>query len=166
MACWCGLWNARQGALRAAAGQATSCAVMALSHPQLPPPDPSGVPTLPTSLRPRSTSMTCSAHSFSSASSSASSAESCSGVAPRRRVPASGLWSGGMGWLWTVEVGEVGQERAEHQAMSLAALQRMRWGVPSARRPAVCRLPPGLAGCHGRHEPIPENDSPHPHTCW
>ena len=50
-----------------------------------------GERALPTSLRPRSTSMTCSAHSFSSASSSASSAASSSGVRPRRRVPASGL---------------------------------------------------------------------------
>ena len=39
---------------------------------------------------PRSTSMRCSARSFSSASSSASSAVSSSGVVPRRRVPASG----------------------------------------------------------------------------
>ena len=50
-----------------------------------------GARALPTSLRPRSTSMTCSARSFSSASSSASSRASASGVRPRGRVPASGL---------------------------------------------------------------------------
>ena len=51
--------------------------------------------TLPTSLRPRSTSMTCSARSFSSLSSSLSSAASLSGVFPLRRVPASGLQTRG-----------------------------------------------------------------------
>ena len=46
--------------------------------------------TRPTSLRARSTSMTCSARSFGSASSSASSRRSSSSLAPRGRVPASG----------------------------------------------------------------------------
>ena len=46
--------------------------------------------TRPTSLRPRSSSIRCSARSFGSASSSASSAWSSSYVVPRRRVPASG----------------------------------------------------------------------------
>ncbi len=46
--------------------------------------------TRPRSLRPRSTSMTCSARSFSSARSPAASAVSSAGVAPRRRVPAMG----------------------------------------------------------------------------
>ena len=44
----------------------------------------------PTSLRPRSTSITCSARSFGSASNSRSSSSSSSGVAPRGRVPAIG----------------------------------------------------------------------------
>ena len=44
--------------------------------------------TRPTSLRPRSSSIRCSARSFGSASSSASSALSSCGVAPRGRVPA------------------------------------------------------------------------------
>ena len=48
------------------------------------------LPTRPTSLRPRSSSIRCSARSLGSASSSASSALSSSGVAPRGRVPASG----------------------------------------------------------------------------
>ena len=43
--------------------------------------------TRPTSLRPRSISIRCSARSFGSASSSLSSAASSSAVAPRRRVP-------------------------------------------------------------------------------
>ena len=47
--------------------------------------------TRPTSLRPRSSSIRCSARSFGSANNSASSATSSSWVAPRRRVPASGL---------------------------------------------------------------------------
>ena len=51
--------------------------------------DPSSA-TRPTSLRPRSSSIRCSARSFGSPSSSASSAWSSSCVAPRRRVPASG----------------------------------------------------------------------------
>jgi len=63
--------------------------------PCLGPPERSGARrrarALPTSLRPRSTSMTCSARSLPSASSSACSAASASGVSPRRRVPASGL---------------------------------------------------------------------------
>ena len=46
--------------------------------------------TRPTSLRPRSISITCSARSFGSASSSAASASSSSGVLPRGRVPAIG----------------------------------------------------------------------------
>ena len=46
--------------------------------------------TRPTSFRPRSTSMTCSARSFGSASSSAASSLSSSGVLPRGRVPAKG----------------------------------------------------------------------------
>ena len=46
--------------------------------------------TRPTSLRPRSMSMTCSARSFGSARSSASRRASSSGVAPRGRVPAMG----------------------------------------------------------------------------
>ena len=46
--------------------------------------------TRPTSLRPRSTSMTCSAFSFGSARSSASSAASSAASRPRRRVPAMG----------------------------------------------------------------------------
>ena len=46
--------------------------------------------TRPTSLRPRSTSIKCSARSFGSASNSASNAMSSSCVAPRRRVPANG----------------------------------------------------------------------------
>ena len=46
--------------------------------------------TRPRSLRPRSTSITCSAFSFSSPTSSRSSAASASGVAPRGRVPAIG----------------------------------------------------------------------------
>mmetsp|Transcript_10236 Transcript_10236/g.35613 ORF Transcript_10236/g.35613 Transcript_10236/m.35613 type:complete len:321 (+) Transcript_10236:328-1290(+) len=49
--------------------------------------------TRPTSLRPRSTSMTCSARSFSSARSSDSSAASSSSVLPRGRVPASGRFT-------------------------------------------------------------------------
>ena len=49
---------------------------------------------LPMSLRPKSTSMLCSASSFSSQSSSASRALSSSGVFPRGRVPARGnVWS-------------------------------------------------------------------------
>ena len=46
--------------------------------------------TRPTSLRPRSSSIRCSARSFGSASSSSSSALSSCGVAPRGRVPAIG----------------------------------------------------------------------------
>ena len=46
--------------------------------------------TRPTSFRPRSTSMMCSARSLGSARSSFSSALSSSSVAPRRRVPAMG----------------------------------------------------------------------------
>src|SRR3982750_2511308 len=46
--------------------------------------------TRPRSLRPRSTSITCSARSFSSASSSSAIALSSSTVAPRGRVPAIG----------------------------------------------------------------------------
>ena len=46
--------------------------------------------TRPTSLRPRSTSITCSARSFGSASRSSAIASSSSGVAPRGRVPAIG----------------------------------------------------------------------------
>ena len=46
--------------------------------------------TRPRSLRPRSTSITCSARSFSSASSSAAIMRSLSGSAPRGRVPAIG----------------------------------------------------------------------------
>src|SRR5207244_1049613 len=46
--------------------------------------------TRPTSLRPRSTSMTCSARSFGSAFSSSSIWWSCASVAPRGRVPAIG----------------------------------------------------------------------------
>ena len=46
--------------------------------------------TRPTSFRPRSTSITCSARSFSSASSSAERLSSSAGVAPRRLVPAIG----------------------------------------------------------------------------
>src|SRR5438552_504743 len=49
--------------------------------------------TRPTSLRPRSTSMTCSAHSFSLARSSSSSWRSSSGPRPRGRVPAIGRTS-------------------------------------------------------------------------
>ncbi len=49
--------------------------------------------TRPTSLRPRSTSMRCSARSFSLSRSSRSSSASRSGVAPRRRVPAIGWYS-------------------------------------------------------------------------
>jgi len=49
-----------------------------------------GTATRPTSLRPRSTSMMCSARSFGSASSSSSRALSSASVAPRRRVPARG----------------------------------------------------------------------------
>jgi len=46
--------------------------------------------TRPTSLRPRSTSIRCSARSLGSANSSASRAWSSEGVAPRGRVPAMG----------------------------------------------------------------------------
>jgi hypothetical protein len=46
--------------------------------------------TRPRSLRPRSTSITCSARSFSSARRSEASARSSSTVAPRGRVPAIG----------------------------------------------------------------------------
>ena len=46
--------------------------------------------TRPTSLRPRSISITCSARSFGSASSSSARRASSSGVAPRGRVPAIG----------------------------------------------------------------------------
>ena len=46
--------------------------------------------TRPRSLRPRSTSITCSARSFSSASSSPAMRRSSSAVAPRGRVPAMG----------------------------------------------------------------------------
>ena len=46
--------------------------------------------TRPTSFRPRSTSIRCSARSFGSAASSAASAASSSGLAPRGRVPAIG----------------------------------------------------------------------------
>ena len=46
--------------------------------------------TRPRSLRPRSTSITCSARSFSSASSSCARRWSSSAVAPRGRVPATG----------------------------------------------------------------------------
>ena len=46
--------------------------------------------TRPRSLRPRSTSITCSARSFSSASRSSAIALSSSSVAPRGRVPAIG----------------------------------------------------------------------------
>ena len=46
--------------------------------------------TRPTSLRPRSSSIRCSARSLGSASSSAASSRSSAGVAPRRRVPAMG----------------------------------------------------------------------------
>ncbi len=46
--------------------------------------------TRPRSLRPRSTSITCSARSFSSASSSAAIRRSSSAVPPRGRVPAIG----------------------------------------------------------------------------
>ena len=49
-----------------------------------------GSATRPTSFRPRSTSMMCSARSFSSPSNSSASASSSSGVAPRGRVPAIG----------------------------------------------------------------------------
>ena len=49
-----------------------------------------GAQTRPRSLRPRSTSIRCSARSFGSASRSAASAASSSGVAPRHRVPAIG----------------------------------------------------------------------------
>ncbi len=49
--------------------------------------------TRPTSLRPRSTSMTCSARSLSLASSSASRRWSSSGARPRGRVPAIGRTS-------------------------------------------------------------------------
>jgi len=52
-----------------------------------------GLLTRPTSLRPRSTSITCSARSFSSASKSASSSLSSSSFAPRIRVPASGRFT-------------------------------------------------------------------------
>ena len=52
-----------------------------------------GWQTRPRSLRPRSTSITCSARSFGSASSSAASAASASGVPPRGRVPAIGCSS-------------------------------------------------------------------------
>src|SRR3989304_4319698 len=51
--------------------------------------------TRPTSLRPRSTSITCSARSFGSASSSSASRWSSSSVAPRRR----GAGRGGAGPL-------------------------------------------------------------------
>ena len=47
--------------------------------------------TLPTSLRPRSTSIVCSAHSFGSEISDFSSARSSSSVFPRGTVPAIGL---------------------------------------------------------------------------
>mmetsp|Transcript_18166 Transcript_18166/g.44565 ORF Transcript_18166/g.44565 Transcript_18166/m.44565 type:complete len:221 (+) Transcript_18166:290-952(+) len=53
-----------------------------------------GAATLPTSFRPRSTSMMCSARSFSFARSSFASASSCSLVLPLLRVPA-------MGWVVT-----------------------------------------------------------------
>ena len=46
--------------------------------------------TRPTSLRPRSTSMMCSARSLGSASSSSARARSSASSPPRRRVPASG----------------------------------------------------------------------------
>ncbi len=46
--------------------------------------------TRPRSLRPRSTSITCSARSFGSASSSSAIRRSSSAVAPRGRVPAIG----------------------------------------------------------------------------
>ncbi len=49
-----------------------------------------GSQTRPRSLRPRSTSMRCSARSLGSASSSSARAWSSCGVAPRQRVPAMG----------------------------------------------------------------------------
>ena len=49
-----------------------------------------GWQTRPRSLRPRSTSITCSARSFGSANSSASKAASSAGVAPRGFEPAIG----------------------------------------------------------------------------
>ena len=49
--------------------------------------------TLPTSFRPKSTSMTCSALSFSSANKSSSNARSSACVLPLARVPAKGLFT-------------------------------------------------------------------------
>ena len=66
-----------------------------------------GRATRPTSLRPRSTSITCSARSFASLSSSFSRRLSSAGSAPRRRVPASGLVSTRRPSTWTSFSGDV-----------------------------------------------------------
>ena len=71
--------------------------------------------TRPTSLRPRSTSMTCSARSFSSASISSASAWSSSSLAPRGRVPAMGRYSTLP--LWT-RTSSSGDEPASSRAAS------------------------------------------------
>ena len=104
--------------------------------------------TRPRSLRPRSTSITCSARSFSSASSSSAIALSSSTVAPRGRVPAIGrvdtlrpeTVSSGSGRgaheLEVLEVEEVHVGRRVDRAQ--AAVDRERLGR-GGRRPALRR---------------------------
>ena len=98
-----------------------------LPQPTHPPPHTPHALTLPTSLRPRSTSITCSARSFSSARRSSSSARSSSLVAPRARVPASGLRRGGGGaggeGAWTARAQGVGRRAGR-------AASRQRGGDP------------------------------------
>ena len=113
--------------------------------------------TLPTSLRPRSTSITCSAHSFSSASRSASSSASASGVLPRRRVPASGLrgggqGSGGEGWQHAAAAAAAGA------ALAAGGASRQRRRHRELRRPSS---PAGTARRRTRWPPCPAHQHWH-----